>query len=241
MFIETNIRSIVKGISWRFIATTTTIIIVYFFFGRLDLAIIAGMIESILKVGLFWGHERIWHKVKWGKQKIEPFNLWFTGLPLSGKTTIADKVYNELEKLQIPIERLDSKDMRKLIPNIGFSREERNRHMHRIGHLIQTLQNNSISTVASFVSPYRESRKAIREMVQNNIVVYIKADIESCKERDYKGAYQKALEGKYQNFTGVNDIYEEPKRAEIIIDTDTISVDEAVAIIVEFIKKKYIK
>ena len=241
MFKETNIRSIVKGISWRFVATTTTIIIVYFFFGRLDLAIAAGMIETVLKVGLYWGHERIWHKVRWGKQKIEPFNLWFTGLPLSGKTTIADKVYKELEKLQIPIERLDSKDIRDVVPNIGFSREDRNRHMHRIGHLIRTLQHNSISTVASFVSPYRESRKAIREMVQNNVVVYIKADIESCKARDYKGAYEKALKGEYQNFTGVNDVYEEPQHAEIVIDTDAMSADEAVVVIVEFIKKKYVK
>ena len=241
MFKETNIRSIVKGISWRFIATSTTIIIVYFFFDRLDLAIAAGMIETVLKVGLYWGHERIWHKVRWGKQKIEPFNLWFTGLPLSGKTTIADKVYEELEKLQIPIERLDSKDIREVIPNIGFTREDRNRHMHRIGHLIKTLQHNSISTVASFVSPYRESRKAIREMVKNNVVVYVKADVESCKARDYKGSYTKALRGEYQNFTGVDDIYEEPQHAEIIIDTDRQSVDEAVTFIVEFIKKKYIR
>lgn len=241
MFKETNIRSIAKGISWRFIATTTTIIIVYFFFGRLDLAIAAGMIETLLKVGLYWGHERLWHKVRWGKQKIEPFNLWFTGLPLSGKTTIADKVYAELEKLQIPIERLDSKDVREVIPNIGFSREDRNRHMHRIAYLIKTLQNNSISTVSSFVSPYRESRKAIRQMVQNNVIVYVKADIETCKKRDYKGAYAKAEKGEYKNFTGVDDVYEEPQHAEIVIDTDKTSVDEAVQEIVVFIRKKYTK
>lgn len=238
---ETNIRSIAKGVSWRFIATGTTIVIVYVFFGRLDLAIAAGMIETALKVGLYWGHERIWHKVRWGKEKIEPFNLWFTGLPLSGKTTIADRVYTELEKLSIPIERLDSSEIRKVIPNIGFNREDRTRHMHRVGYLIKTLQNNSISTVASFVSPYRESRKAIREIVKNNIVVYIKADIESCKKRDYKGVYEKAIHGELKNFSGINDVYEEPQHAEIVIDTDKVSVDEAVEIIVEFIKKKYIK
>ena len=187
MYKETNIRSIVKGISWRVVATTTTILIVYFFFGRLDLAIAAGLIETILKVGLYWAHERAWFKVRWGKKRIEPFNLWFTGLPLSGKTTIADKVYQELQKLDIPLERLDSKDIRDVVPDIGFNREDRNRHMKRIGHLIKTLQNNSISTVASFVSPYRESRKSIREMVKNNIVVYVKADVETCKQRDYKG------------------------------------------------------
>lgn len=176
-----------------------------------------------------------------GKKKIEPFNLWFTGLPLSGKTTIADKVYTELEKLHIPIERLDSKDIRDLIPGIGFNREDRNRHMHRVGFLIQKLQKNSISTVASFVSPYRESRKAIREMVTNNIVVYIKADIESCKQRDYKGVYEKALAGELQNFSGVNDVYEAPKHAEVTIDTEMMSADEAAQVIVKYIKKHYVK
>lgn len=241
MYKETNKRSIVKGISWRVVATTTTIIIVYLFFGRLDLAIAAGMIETVLKVGLYWAHERAWFKVKWGKKKIEPFNLWFTGLPLSGKTTIADAVYKELEKLDIPLERIDSKDIRDIVPDVGFTREDRNRHMHRVGHLIKTLQNNSISTVASFVSPYRESRKAIREMVKNNIVVYVKADIETCKSRDTKGKYEKALQGEYQNFTGVNDIYEEPQHAEIVIDTDKLSIKESREMIVEYVKKKYIK
>ncbi|MEA3352937.1 MAG: adenylyl-sulfate kinase [Campylobacterota bacterium] len=241
MYRDTNKRSIIKGISWRFVATTTTIIIVYIFFGRLDLAIAAGLIETVLKVGLYWAHERAWFKIKWGRKKIEPFNLWFTGLPLSGKTTIANKVYEELEKLDIPLERLDSKDIRDVVPDIGYTREDRNRHMHRIGHLVKTLQKNSVSTVCSFVSPYRESRKAIREMVTNNIVVYIKADIETCKSRDYKGKYEKALAGELQNFTGVNDIYEEPQHAEIIIDTDKLSVEESSDIIIKHVKKTYIR
>jgi len=241
MFKDTNKRSIAKGISWRFVATSTTITIVYVFFGRLDLAIVAGMIETILKVGLYWAHERAWFKVRWGRKKIDPFNLWFTGLPLSGKTTIADKVFTELKKLDIPLERLDSKDIRDIVPNIGFTREDRNRHMHRIGYLIKTLQNNSVSTVASFVSPYKESRKAIRKMVKNNIVVYIKADISTCKLRDTEGKYQKAINGEYKNFTGVSDIYEEPKYAEIIIDTDKLTVNEATNSIIKFLKKEYIK
>lgn len=241
MYKDKNIRSIVKGISWRVIATTTTVIIVYVFFGRLDLAIAAGLIESVLKIGLYWAHERVWFKIKWGKQKIEPFNIWFTGLPLSGKTTIANKVYEELEKLHIPIERIDSKDVRELIPNIGYTREDRNRHMHRIGHLIRTLQNNSISTVASFVSPYKESRKAIRDMVKNNIVVYVKTDIETCKKRDKSGKFEKAIKGEYKNFTGISDVYEEPQHAEIVIDTDKTSIENATQEIVNYVKKKYIK
>lgn len=241
MYRETNIRSIVKGFSWRFFATTTTVIIVYLFFGRLDLAIAAGIIETLSKVMLYYGHEKIWQRIRWGKKKIEPFNLWFTGLPMSGKSTIADLVFEKLKKYQIPMERIDSKDIRELIPDIGYSREDRNRHMHRIGHLIKTLQNNSISTVASFVSPYRESRKAIRAIVKNNIVVYIKADIETCKRRDYKGIYARALSGELQNFSGINDVYEEPAHAEITIDTVTMGAEEAADLIVRYLKKNYIK
>lgn len=241
MYKDTNRRSIVKGISWRVVATTTTIIIVYVFFGRLDLAIAAGLLETVAKVGLYWAHERAWFKIRWGRERIEPFNVWFTGLPLSGKTTLADTLYQELKKLDIPLERIDSKDIRELIPNIGYTREDRNRHIHRVGHLIKTLQNNSISTVASFVSPYRESRKAIRKMVKNNIVVYVKADIETCKTRDYKGVYAKALSGELKNFTGISDLYEEPQHAEIVIDSDEVSVEEAVKVIVKHIKYHYIK
>lgn len=241
MYRETNIRSIAKGFSWRLFATTTTVIIVYVFFGRLDLAIAAGIIETISKVLLYYAHEKIWQRVRWGKKQIEPFNLWLTGLPMSGKSTIGDLVFEKLKKYQIPMERIDSKDIRDLIPNIGYTREDRNRHMHRIGHLIKTLQNNSISTIASFVSPYKESRKAIREMVKNNVVVYVKADIELCKGRDYKGVYAKALAGELQNFSGVNDVYEEPQHAEIIIDTEILSAEEAANVIVQYLKKHYIK
>jgi adenylylsulfate kinase len=241
MYRETNIRSIAKGFSWRLFATTTTVIIVYIFFGRLDLAIAAGIIETISKVLLYYAHEKIWQRVRWGKKQIEPFNLWFTGLPMSGKSTIADLVFEKLKKYQIPMERIDSKDIRDLIPSIGYTREDRNRHMHRIGHLIKTLQNNSISTVASFVSPYRESRKAIREMVKNNVVVYVKANIDTCKRRDYKGVYAKALSGELQNFSGINDVYEEPQHAEIVIDTEILSAEEAADVIVQYLKKNYIK
>jgi adenylylsulfate kinase len=81
----------------------------------------------------------------------------------------------------------------------------------------------------------------IREMVENNIVVYVKADIETCKARDYKGVYEKALRGEIENFTGISDIYEEPQHAEIVIDTETTTPDEAAERIVRYVKKHYVK
>ena len=125
MYKETNVGSILKGITWRVLATSTTVLIVYIFFGNVELAFITGVIESIVKILLFWGHDKIWQKIKWGKKRIVPFNLWFTGLPLSGKTTIADEVYKRLLKYDIPIERIDSKDVRELFPELGYTREER--------------------------------------------------------------------------------------------------------------------
>ena len=241
MFKETNLRSIAKGISWRFLATTTTIIIVYIFFGRLDLAIAAGVAEALSKILLYWVHERVWQRLRWGKKMIEPFNIWFTGLPLSGKTTIADGVYKKLKSMGILVERIDSKDVRKLFPEVGFTREERNRHIKRIAHLVGTLQKNYVSAVCSFVSPYVESRDYVRKMTKNPVIVYVKASVETCMKRDYKGVYEKALKGELKNFTGISDVYEEPIDPDIVIDTEKMSVDEAVDMVVGYIKKKYIK
>jgi len=240
MYQETNFRSIIKGFSWRIIATLTTVIIIYVFFGELELAIVAGFIETIFKVILYWAHERIWFKIRWGRKRIEPFNVWLTGLPLSGKTTIGDKVFEELQKLDIPIERIDSKDIRSIIPNIGYSKDERIQHIQRVGHLIKTLQNNSISTVCSFVSPYQETREIIKSMAKNTICVYIKSDIETCKKRDYKGYYQKALNGEIEDFTGISAPFQEPQKPDIVINSKKISPDEASKMIIKFIKDKYI-
>ncbi|NQZ52938.1 MAG: adenylyl-sulfate kinase [Piscirickettsiaceae bacterium] len=239
MYIETKKRSLIKGISWRFFATSTTIIIVYLFFGRLDLAIAAGILESFAKIFLYFFHERAWQKIKFGKQRIEPFNLWFTGLPSSGKSTLADAVFIELQKNDIPLERIDSKDIRDLIPDVGFERKERHRHLTRVGHLIKTLQNNSVSSVSSFVSPYKESRQAINEMTTNYVEVYVKANLDTCKKRDIKGLYKKAESGELKNFTGISDVYEEPESPHIIIDSDTESIADATSKIVQFIKKSY--
>ncbi|RKZ84873.1 MAG: adenylyl-sulfate kinase [Gammaproteobacteria bacterium] len=239
MYIETSKRSLIKGVSWRFVATTTTIIIVYVFFGRLDLAIAAGVLETFAKIFLYFFHERIWQRIKFGRQRIDPFNLWFTGLPLSGKTTLADAVFSELKKSDIPLERIDSKDIRDVIPNVGFEREERHRHLTRVGHLIKTLQNNSVSSIASFVSPYKESRQVINDMTNNYVEVYVKTSLETCKQRDYKGVYQKALSGELKNFTGISDVYDNPESPHIIIDTDTQSIEQATATIVQFVKKHY--
>ncbi len=241
MYIETKTRSLLKAISWRIFATTTTTIIVYIFFKRLDLAIAAGAVESVAKIIIYFVHERLWNKIKIGKKKIEPFVLWFTGLPKSGKTTIADAVFEKLKKYDyIPIERIDSKDIRDLIPEIGFDRESRNIHLKRVGILIKRLQKNHTSVVASFVSPYKETRDCLRDMTENFVEIYVKASLETCMKRDKKGVYKEAMEGKRKNFTGVSDDYDEPENPDLVLNTEQLSVEESAQRVVELVKKRFI-
>lgn len=241
MYKETHSRAMIKAISYRVFGSIITAIIIYAFVGRVDFALAGGLADAIAKIFAYYFHERMWNKIKLGKKMIEPFNIWFTGLPCSGKTSIANSVFDKLKKFHIPLERIDGEDVRSIIPNIGFSREERNAHIQRVGYLLQILQKNAISTVASFVSPYEESRQTIRDMVKNTMIIYVKADIETCQKRDIEGKYKKAFNGEIKNFTGVSDKYEEPEDADIVIDTDKLSIDEASSLIIHHIKKRYIR
>ena len=242
MYIESKRRSLIKAISWRVLATLVTIIIVYIFFHKIDLAILTGIIESSSKIFLYFIHERLWNNVKFGKKRIEPFVLWFTGLPFSGKTTIANIVYDKLNKnLSIPIQRLDSKDVRTMIPEIGFTKPERILHLKRVAFLTKILQDNSISVIASFVSPYKEIREFLRKNTERYVEIYVKASIDECKKRDFKGMFEKAEMGEIKNFTGVHEPFEEPEEPELVLDTDKYSAEELAEKVYKYVVKKLIK
>jgi len=238
---ESHMRTLIKAISWRVIASLTTTILVYLFFGRLDLAATVGILETLVKIFLYYIHDRVWNKIPFGIKKVEPFVIWMTGLPLSGKTTIARELKKILEKEGIKIYHIDSSYIRNLIPEIGYERKDRIIHLKRIAYLAKILQDNNISTIASFVSPYKETREFIKKLCKNVLIAYIKADIETCKERDYKGVYKKAIEGKIKNFTGISDVYEEPLDADIVIDTRKMSPKEAALEIYKKIKDLFVK
>jgi adenylylsulfate kinase len=242
MIIETKYRSLAKAITWRIIATLTTVILVYIFFGRLELAAAVGGLEVILKLIFNFLHERAWLFIKFGKKKVEPFVLWFTGLPACGKSTIADLVFKELSNLELEIERLDGRDIRKLYPEVGFSRRERIAHLKRVSHMIRLLEKNNVSVVASFISPYTESRDEIRKMIKDNFIeIYVKASLESCKSRDTKGIYIRAEKGEIQNFTGISDVYEEPRSPQLVLDTDNLSAEECAQQVIEYVEKHLLK
>jgi len=241
MQIETKRRSVLKAVSWRTLATLTTAVIVFIFTGKFTLAITVGLLEVFAKMALYFYHERLWQKIRYGKRDIPAFVLWYTGLPASGKKEVADQVFLQLKKLGLKVERLDSNDVRPLFPKLGFSPEEVDRHVRRAGHLCSMLEKNGVSVVASFVSPYRESRQFARSLAKNFIEVHMQSSVEACEQRDTKGHYAKARKGEYRFFPGVDVPYEEPHRAEICIQVDEISSAEAAQKIVRYLEKEIIK
>jgi adenylylsulfate kinase len=162
--------------------------------------------------------------------------IWLTGLSASGKTTIGEALANDLKILGHKVEHLDGDLVRKMFPGTGFSREERDRHIKRIGYLAAMLEKHDVFVVASFISPYREARAFVRSQCKNFIEVYVSTPLSECEKRDPKGLYKKARKGDILYFTGISDPYEPPENPEIEIDTTGISVEDAVNHILDYLE-----
>jgi adenylyl-sulfate kinase len=149
------------------------------------------------------------------------FTVWFTGLSGSGKSTIAELLYHELKARDMNVEILDGDVVRQnLSKGLGFSKEDRDTNVRRIGFVAELLTRNGVATICCPISPYRETRDACREMIGNFVEVYVYATVDEIAEhRDPKGLYKKALAGEIKNFTGVDDPYEPPEHAELVVDT----------------------
>ncbi len=157
------------------------------------------------------------------------FTLWFTGLPCSGKSVVADGVAEILRGRGLRVERLDGDIVRQdLTRDLGFSREDRNENIRRVTFVAKLLTRNGVAVLTSFISPYREIRARSRREIGNYIEVYAKCPLEVCIRRDVKGMYQKAIRGEIKEFTGVSDPYEEPENPEILLETDKETLEESV-------------
>jgi adenylylsulfate kinase len=156
------------------------------------------------------------------------FTLWFTGLPCSGKSAVADKVAENLKSRGLRVERLDGDIVRQsLTRDLGFSKEDRNENIRRVTFVAKLLTRNGVAVLTSFISPYRDIRAQARKEIGNFIEVYVKCSIEVCMQRDIKGMYEKALSGEIKEFTGVSDPYEEPLNPEIFLETDKETLEES--------------
>jgi 3'(2'), 5'-bisphosphate nucleotidase len=166
-----------------------------------------------------------------------PAVLWLTGLPGAGKTTIARALASRLSAAGAAVELIDGDAMRQRFPGTGFTRADRDAHVQRVGHLASRLEAHGVTVVASLISPYRDSRALVRQGCRRFVEIHVATDLAECERRDPKGLYRKARAGEITQFTGIDDPYEPPEAAEIVIDTTTESADAAAARIVDWLRQ----
>ncbi|MBI4299726.1 MAG: adenylyl-sulfate kinase [Chloroflexi bacterium] len=158
------------------------------------------------------------------------FTIWLTGLSGAGKTTIAERLDAELRRRGRRVELLDGDVVRThLSKGLGFSKEDRDTNIRRIGFVAKLLTRNGAAVIASAISPYREIRDENRRDIGDFVEVYVECPLEELVKRDVKGLYAKAIRGEIAQFTGVSDPYEEPLNAEVVVRTDRETVEESTA------------
>ncbi|MEA5580235.1 adenylyl-sulfate kinase [Nodularia harveyana UHCC-0300] len=166
------------------------------------------------------------------------FTLWFTGLSGAGKTTISQGVASHLKTRGFPVEILDGDVVRThLSQGLGFSKEDRDINVRRIGFVASLLSRHQVIVIVSAISPYQKTREEVREMTKNFVEVYVKASLDTCEKRDVKGLYAKARNGEIKQFTGIDDPYEEPVNPEIICNTEDETVDKSITKVMSYLKQ----
>jgi adenylylsulfate kinase len=171
-------------------------------------------------------------------QKQKGITVWFTGLSGAGKTTVAVEIERQLSARGVYVQRLDGDIVREhLTSDLGFSKEDRDKNISRNSFVAKLLTDNDIVTLCSFISPYKKTRGEVRGYIGDFIEVYVNAPLEVCEERDVKGLYQQARDGKIANFTGISDPYQPPHDPEIELRTDKEDVTESAARVIDYLEK----
>jgi adenylylsulfate kinase len=192
---------------------------------------------------LTWHAHKVSKQDRWLRNSHKSALVWMTGLSASGKSTLANELEHALHGRQINTFVLDGDNVRHgLNRDLGFSPDDRRENLRRVGEVAKLLVEAGILTIAAFISPYREERARIRGLFQEGeyIEAFVKCSIDVCEQRDPKGLYKKARRGEVPEFTGISAPYEEPETAELVIETDLLSIEDSVARIVDYLEKNRI-
>lgn len=171
------------------------------------------------------------------------FTLWFTGLSGAGKTTLTNEIVPQLKARGVKVEVLDGDEVRtNLSKGLGFSKEDRDTNIRRIGYVARLLSRNGVGVIVAAISPYRAIRREVRRDIESNgaafVEVFVQASLETLVRRDVKGLYKKAIAGEIANFTGVSDPYEAPEGPDILVNSDVETVAEGAAKIMRHLEEK---
>ncbi len=169
-------------------------------------------------------------------EQRQGLTVWFTGLSGAGKTTLAHAVFKALQAAGYPVEMLDGDIVRQhLTKGLGFSKEDRDENIRRIGFVAELLTRHGVIVIVSAISPYRQVRQEVRAKIGHFVEVFVNAPLTVCEERDVKGLYKRARAGKIRNFTGIDDPYEPPLAPEVTCHTHLETVEESVAKVLQVV------
>lgn len=264
-------RHLLKTVSWRLLGTLDTILLGWLVTGNISTGAQIGGLELFTKMTLYFIHERVWYKTKFGiptriekanrvkkeisgtlfRQHIQiqrhqreelnnnkSYTIWLTGLSGSGKSSIAIELDNFFFNSNIRSYVLDGDNTRLGINNdLSFSKDDRKENIRRVAEICRLFNDAGTITIASFISPFEEDRQMAQKIIgkETFIEIFVDASIETCKDRDTKGLYTLAEQGKIKNFTGVDSPYEKPLNPDIHIKSESASVEECVKQVTDFL------
>ncbi|MCP5047861.1 MAG: adenylyl-sulfate kinase [bacterium] len=186
-----------------------------------------------------WHEHLVNREEREGLLKQKGVLLWFTGLSASGKSTVANEVTYRLHQMGKLTYVLDGDNVRHgLNKNLGFSPEDREENIRRIGEVGKLFSDAGLITTTAFISPYLKDRDLARQLLDDGrfVEIYVKASVEICEQRDPKGLYKKARSGEIKGFTGISAPYEEPLKPEITLDADNQTIEEEVQTVLDWLK-----
>lgn len=245
-------RHIFKTITWRFTATLITVLVSWLLTKNVHIALNIGLVEVFIKMIAYYYHERIWfNRIRFKKEIHKPNNvfpcselykhserekmlnqngvtLWFTGLSGSGKSTIALKVDEILRNKGFKTYILDGDNVRWGInADLSFNKNDREENIRRVSEIAKLFNDAGLIVISAFISPYEETREKAKTIIGEHAYkeIYVNTSLETCIDRDVKGLYEKAIQGKIKHFTGISDPYEEPQNPYITVDGNINTVE----------------
>tara|TARA_R100000458_G_C8211235_1_gene198632 strand:- start:198 stop:929 length:732 start_codon:yes stop_codon:yes gene_type:complete len=239
--IDTKKRNFMKAITWKILGFLVLSGLAYLITNSLEQMTYITIVYHLLMIVIYFVHERVWNLFPWGKTR--GLFIQMTGLSGAGKSTLSRVVADKLKKRGIQVEILDGDEYRQnLCKDLGFSKEDRNENIRRLGFVSKVLERNNVVAIIAAINPYDQVRKELKKAGKNVKIVYIKSNLETVKKRDTKDLYRRAMledshPEKVRNFTGISDPFDEPSCADLVIETDKNTITESAKKLENFILK----
>jgi adenylylsulfate kinase len=198
--------------------------------------------EATKSTNIVWHDQSVDQEKRWKLNSHKGCVVWFTGLSGAGKSSVANQAESILNEKGIRTYLLDGDNIRHgLCKDLGFTVEDRSENIRRVGQVSKLMADAGVVVLAALISPYRSDRDMVRSSVEKIASfqeIYVKASLSTCEGRDPKGLYKAARSGKIKNFTGIDDPYEEPLKADLVLDSDSKSVEELASQTVSWLTTK---